>query len=189
MGALLRECRVELPGGRWTKRWRAALRGCASLGEQGRWVADRHLERIERISGELREVEGRLERLTADDPQVRRLRELPGIGLVTAVVIRAEVGRFDRFRSGKQLARFCGLSPRNASSGQRQADAGLIKAGSPQLRTVLVEAACRLRRHDPRWRGLALRLLGRGKPGSVVNAAVANRFARWLYHRMADAAV
>ena len=188
VGALLRECRVELPGSRWTKRWRAALRECAVLGEQGRWVVERHLDRVERLGEELRQVEERLEQLTAEDPQVRRLLSLPGVGLVTAVVIRAEIGRFDRFRSGKQLARFCGLSPRNASSGQRQADAGLIKAGNPQLRTVLVEAACRLRRHDPRWRGLASRLLRRGKPGSVVNAALANRFARWLYHQMADAA-
>ncbi len=41
-------------------------------------------------------------------------------------MLRAEIGRFDRFGSGKQLARFCGLSPRNASSGTRQADAGLV---------------------------------------------------------------
>ena len=74
---------------------------------------------------------------------------------MTAWTLRAEVGRFDRFRSGKQLARFCGLSPKNASSGQRQADAGLIRAADPQLRTVLIEAAHRLARLDPRWWALA----------------------------------
>ena len=42
--------------------------------------------------------------------------------------LRAEIGRFDRFDTGKQLSRFCGVTPRNASSGNRQADAGLIKA-------------------------------------------------------------
>ena len=77
------------------------------------------------------------------------------MGLITAATIRAEVGRFDRFTTGKQLARFCGLSPRNASSGQRQADAGLIKAGNPQLRATLIEAAHRLIRFDPRWASLA----------------------------------
>jgi transposase len=109
---------------------------------------------------------------------------LKGIGLVTAVTIRAEVGRFDRFRSGKQLARFCGLTPRNASSGQRQADAGLIKAGNPQLRTVLIEAAHRLMRYDERWAVLNASMRARGKPGSVVAAAVANRWVRWLYHQV-----
>jgi transposase len=93
---------------------------------------------------------------------VQRLLAMKGIGLVTATTIRAEVGRFDRFRSGKQLARFCGLSPRNASSGQRQADAGLIKAGNPQLRTALIEAAHRLMRYDERWSKLNVSMRARG---------------------------
>ena len=107
-----------------------------------------------------------------------------GIGLITAVTLRAEIGRFDRFQSGKQLARFCGLSPRNASSGQRQADAGLIKAGNPQLRAVIIEAAHRLMRYDRRWVEFRQRLRQRQKPVSVIAAAVANRWMRWLYHQM-----
>ena len=96
--------------------------------------------------------------------------------------------RFDRFRTGKQLARFCGLSPRNASSGTRQADAGLVKAGNPELRAVLIELAHRLIRWEARWRELGLKLKGGGKPGSVAAAAVANRWVRWLYHEMTTVA-
>jgi len=103
---------------------------------------------------------------------------------VTAWVIRAEIGRFDRFRSGKQLARFCGLSPRNASSGNRQADAGLIKAASPLLRGVVVETAHRLPRQDIRWARFRARLKEAGKKGSVIAAAIGNRWVRWLYHQM-----
>jgi len=125
-----------------------------------------------------------LAEVTADDPEVARLQEQPGIGPVTAWTLRAEIGRFDRFRSGKQLARFCGLSPRNASSGNRQADAGLIRAANPQLRATLIEAAHRLARFDPKWRTLGLRLRTAGKPGSVTAAAVANRWIRWLFHQM-----
>ena len=120
---------------------------------------------------------------STDTSAVFSSRPLPN-GPVTAVTIRAEVGRFDRFRSGKQRARFCGLTPRDASSGQRQADAGLIKAGNPQLRTVLIEAAHRLMRNDERWAVLNASMRARGKPGSVVAAAVANRWVRWLYHQM-----
>ncbi len=106
------------------------------------------------------------------------------VGPVTDWTIRAEIGRFDRFRNGKQLARFCGLSPRNASSGTRQADAGLIKAGNRQLRATLMEAAHRLIRFDPYWIDFANTLLSRGKPKCVVVAAVANRWMRWLFHQM-----
>jgi len=75
--------------------------------------------------------------LCGDDTLIAFLMSVPGIGFLTAITIRAEIGRFDRFVSGKQLSRFCGLSPRNASSGERQADAGMIKAGRSQLRVVL----------------------------------------------------
>lgn len=76
------------------------------------------------------------------------------------------------------------MSPRNASSGQRQADAGLIKAGNSQLRAVLIQAAHRLILHHPRWAELAGQLREAGKPTNVIVAAVANRWIRWLYHQM-----
>lgn len=185
VGALLREGRIKSPVARaWGVAWVRWLRGEAPLPEQTRWVVERQLVRLGQLDEEIAAVEDRLARLTAEDPLVQRLLAMKGIGLVTATTIRAEVGRFDRFRSGKQLARFCGLTPRNASSGQRQADAGLIKAGNPQLRTVLIEAAHRLMRYDERWSKLNLSMRSRGKAGSVVAAAVANRWVRWLYHQM-----
>ena len=135
------------------------------------------------------EAERRLCEVTAGDPVIGQLVALKGVGLITAATIRAEVGRFDRFTTGKQLARFCGLSPRNASSGQRQADAGLIQAGNPQLRATLIEAAHRLIRFDPRWASLAGKLRDAGKPACVVAAAVANRWVRWLFHQVDGGAI
>lgn len=186
LGALLREQRCRPPAGlnSWTRAWRLWLTEVASLSEQSRWLVSKHLEELQRLTRAIREVEGRLENVTSADPVVAQLRKQRGIGPVTAWVLRAEIGDFDRFRMGKQLARFCGLSPRNASSGQRQADAGLIRAASPELRAVLIEAAHRLARYDPKWRELKQRLRSRGKPGSVAAAAVANRWVRWLHHQM-----
>ena len=73
----------------------------------------------------------------------------------------------------------------------KQADAGLIKAGNGALRAVLIEAAHRLIRFDPRWSALGRSLRLRGKPGSVTAAAVAiaNRWVRWLYHQLRPLAV
>lgn len=183
--ALLRDARVaEPPPRRWGRGWLAWLPRAEGLGPEARFVVGRHLEHLRRLDAEVRAVEARLAAVTRDDPVVARLVQQPGIGPVTAWVLRAEVGRFDRFRTGKQLARYCGVTPRNASSGQRQADAGLVKAGSDLLRATLVEAAHRLVRCDPRWRALAATLRAGGKPACVVAAAVANRFARWLYHQV-----
>lgn len=183
IGALLRQHRQRCGASRWSRAWYGWLL-CVQLPEESRWILDRHLARLQQLNTEVREAEQRLKRVTQGDSLVERLREIPGVGEVTAWVLRAEVGRFDRFRSGKQLSRFCGLTPRNASSGSRQADAGLIHACNDALRAVLIEAAHRLKRYDPRYAALAKQLRARGKPGSVIAATVANRWVRWLYHEM-----
>jgi transposase len=134
----------------------------------------------------VREVEKRMEQATADDPVVERLRACKGVGVVTAVMMRAEIGSFERFACGKQLARYCAVTPKNASSGKRTADAGLIKAGSLPLRTMLIEAAHRLARLQPEWQEMKQQLVERGKPASVAVAAIANRWIRKLYWEMKE---
>lgn len=185
--ALLRERRVaEPPLTRWTRGWLHWLRETAELNRTVRLIINSLLEDLDRAGDRIAEVERVLAEQTADDPVVQRLLTIKGVGPVTAWMLRADIGRFDRFRTGKQLSRYCGLSPRNASSGERVADAGLVKAGRGALRAVLVQAAHRLRRYDARWRDLYESLTARGKPASVATAAVANRWVRWLYHRMTE---
>lgn len=185
MGALLREHRSGTCSyGRWTLRWIDWAITHPCLHEQSRWIMERLLAQLRFHEEERRIVEKQLQSVTGDDAVVHQLMSFTGIGPVTAWTLRAEIGRFDRFRSGKQLSRFCGLSPRNASSGNRQADAGLIRACNRELRRVLIETAHRLARLDARWSKFAQKKRSEGKSGSVVAAAVANRWIRWLYHQM-----
>lgn len=189
---LLRENRVKSPEGinPWTKKWLRWLAEEAPLGESDRWLMRQMLTKLAFQEEQVREVERQLATLVATDPVVAKLQTFSGIGPITATMLRAEVGEFGRFRNGKELSRFCGVTPRNASSGDRQADAGLIRAGNPALRGVLIELAHRLAR-DPRgrWGQLALRMLRQGKRKNVVVAAVANRFVRWLHHQMQSEAL
>ena len=183
--ALLRDHRLKVTDANaWTKAWLTSVRTTDRLPGESRWIIDQHLEELEHVTRQIRMAEARLQQAISDDRLVERLLTYPGIGLVTAVTIRAEIGRFDRFRTGKQLSRFCGLSPRNASSGQRQADAGVIKAGNPELRRVLTQSAQRLIRYEPRWAKLGHQLLERGKPKPLIVAAVANRWIRGLHHQL-----
>ncbi len=182
--ALLREHRLRRPGSAWTRAWMHWVENTAPLPAQSRWLMSQHLRHLCALRPEITAVEKRLRQVTKRDAVVSRLLQHKGIGPVTAWTIRAEIGRFDRFRSGKQLSKFCGLSPRNKSTDRRTTTAGLIETGNRELRAILIEAAHRLARHDPRWQQLAKSLRGEGKPGSVIAAAVANRWMRWLYHQM-----
>ena len=181
--ALLRDQRVRCESNAWTKAWFAELK-TLELPTLSRWILEEHLTELKRLKEKLADTEKRLAETTAEDAIVAKLQTCKGVGLITAVTLRAEIGRFDRFRNGKQLARFCGFSPRNASSGERVADAGLVKAINPQLRATLLQSVHCLSRYDERWSALRNRLLLAGKPKNVATAAVGNRWLRWLYHEM-----
>ncbi len=190
IGALLREQRLFAPEqlSRWSKPWLAWLREEAAFSPAARWLVERHLGKLSWLGRQLFEVHQLLAEMTREDPLVQRLLAEPGIGPVTAWMLRAEVGRFDRFTTGRELSRFCGLSPRNTASGKRQSTAGLISAANGELRSVLIEAGHRLIRYQWRWATLAASMRDRGKPPSLVAAAVANRWMRWLYYRMVQVA-
>lgn len=178
----LRDLRIQEPKGiRWTLRWRHWLQ-IVELPPETRWVVNDACDEFDTIVKRIKRVESHMDEVTCDDPMVSKLRSLRGLGLITACVIRAEIGDATRFRTGKQLANYCALSPRNVSSGLRQADAGLIHAGNRYLRATLMEAAHRLRRYDPRWIRFSVEMEARGKKRCVVVAAIANRWIRGLYH-------
>lgn len=185
MRSLLREERIFLPECRpFTIAWMKWLADVA-LGEESRWIMDRMIRQLAERIAELKTIEKRMTEAIADDAICQELLKQPGVGLITAITLRAEIGRFDRFNNGKQLAKFCGVTPRNASTGKRMADGGLILESNKHLRKVVIEAAKRLPRHEPKWKEFQQRLR-RTKPANVVSAAIANRWIRWLYHQLKD---
>ena len=78
-----------------------AYAATAALSPESRWIIERHVKRLDQVAAAISEVEHHLDEMTRTDVVVRHLESYKGIGPVTAWTIRAEVGRFDRFRSGK----------------------------------------------------------------------------------------
>jgi transposase len=180
--SLLREERIMSTGRAWTKPWMEWLRAC-QMREESRWVLDQEILRLRQLEEAIQRVEQRFAEATQGDAIVKKLLEEDQVGLVTAVGLRAVIGRFDRFRRGKQVSSYCGITPCNASSGKRQADAGLTNRGNEELRAMLLQLAKRLPRSGGHWREFHQRL-SRTKPANVVSAAIANRWLRQLFHKM-----
>ncbi len=110
---LLRENRLSCQGARpWRKAWLAWLQTEAKLSPHDRWIADDHLVELASLDKRIAAVEAQIVQATADDPIVAQLMEYAGVGLITAVTLRAEIGRFDRFANGKQLAASAASLPR-----------------------------------------------------------------------------
>jgi transposase len=71
----------------------------------------------------------------------RRLEEIPGIGPIVATALVAEVGDWKQFRSGRNLAAWIGLVPKQHSTGGKERLGSITKQGNRYLRWLLVAGA------------------------------------------------
>jgi len=158
------------------------------------WDEVRELER------RIEEVEEELERIAKEEPVIRTLLQVPGIGVLTATALYASVGDIHAFTSGRHLASWLGLTPRESSSGDRRRLGRITKQGDPYLRTLLIHGARsallgaeRARRANRKLTHLQAWALERAGEGHTNRAAVAlaNKLARiawavWRHERAFD---
>lgn len=134
-----------------------------------------------RLDDKIAALEKQIVQLGSQRDDYRRLVQIPGIGPINATAVLSEIGDGSQFASGRDYAAYCGLVPRQFSSGDRTMSGGITKAGNRQLRTLLVHSARTLVRYMvnkedqlSRWvQGIIAR---RGKNKAVV--ALANKLAR-----------
>jgi transposase len=148
---------------------------------------------IRELQARMEQAEAELEQLAKGLPVVALLRSIPGIGLLTSTALVAAVGDVLRFPSGRHLASWVGLTPRERSSGHFRRLGSISKRGDRYLRTLLIHggrsllAAARRRGCNDRLRawGLEVALL-RGHNRAAV--AVANKLTRicWALWRHGD---
>jgi transposase len=93
------------------------------------------------------------------------LESIPGVGRRTATVILAELPAVERLPSAQSAAAYCGLSPREFTSGATvRKKTRLSKAGNPRLRKALFLPAQTAVRYNTLLRGFFDRLVAAGKP-------------------------
>lgn len=150
-------------------------------------------EEIRQLQERMEQAEAELERLGAELPVVGLLRSIPGIGLLTSTAMVAAVGDVLRFPSGRHLASWVGLTPRERSSGNVRRLGGISKRGDRYLRTLLIHggrsvlAAASRRGCRDRLRAWGLEVARlRGHNRAAV--AVANKLTRicWAVWRHGD---
>jgi transposase len=111
----------------------------------------------------------------------RRLATIPGIGPPTASAIAASIADPAMFASGRELAAFLGLVPRQSSTGGKERLGRITKMGDRYLRKLLVVGATAVLRFARKGgspsKAWAEALLER-RPFKVVAVALANKTAR-----------
>lgn len=99
------------------------------------------LRQYDALGRSVAEVEFKLNALGKADARVRRLRTIPGVGPRLAEAVVAVIDDPRRFRTGKQVGCYVGLTPKQYQSGAADRHGRISGAGNRWLRSLLVEVA------------------------------------------------
>lgn len=147
------------------------------------------LSTIEQLDAQIAAFDRQVERLAKESyPDAEVLRQIPGVGALTAVAYMATVGDPARFAHSRTVGAWVGLVPGQFASGQSDPQQRITREGDTYLRSLLINCAhyilgpfgpdCDLRRHGE---AIAARGGKNAKKRAVV--AVARKLAV-LLHRL-----
>ncbi len=151
----------------------AAMRGClAMLAEQ-----------LQRLNAQVLENDRAIRETIRTSEVARRLMAIPGVGPLLASALVASIADPATFKSGRNLAAWIGLVPKQNSSGGKERLGSISKQGNRYLRQLLVVGALAVIRQAQRYgskRAWLIGLMGR-RTTRVAAVALANKTARMAW--------
>lgn len=189
---LINHCRgaVKSYGGRITKCSAEAFveRARHEMPTELRGATEPLLESISELTRRIRQMDGQVEQIAKEYPAVARLRQVPGVGGVTALAFVLLVEDPQRFGCSRDVGPYFGLAPALDESSDSSPQLGITKAGDELGRRLLVSAAQYIlgpfgRECDLRRFGEAIALRGGKNAKKRAVVAVARKLAV-LLHRL-----
>ncbi|MGH7536945.1 MAG: IS110 family transposase, partial [Gemmatimonadales bacterium] len=150
--AILTRQALAWPKGKcgWTDRAVKELKELAAGGEDlWRRMLGEELGLMSTLGSSIASVEKRLDELGEASDQVKLVRTIPGVGPRLAEVIVATLDKPERFKTGRQVGCYAGLTPRIFQSGSMDRQGKISGQGPTLLRSLLVEVSWLGRRWNP----------------------------------------
>jgi transposase len=136
---------------------------------------------ISNLTTSINQMEKRIVAWCRSNSAARRLATIPGVGPITASALAATVTDPTLFRSGRHLAAWLGLVPRQHSTGGKARLGRITKMGDQYLRKLLVVGMTAVIRSARRTKAPAfawVNALLERRPARLVSVALANKAAR-----------
>jgi transposase len=181
--AVLGERGISAPAELWSRPGRGWL-AAVELPATHRLMVDNLCRLLDGVDAVLSDVESEIRRRAKPDERVQALMGIPGVGLITAMTLIAEIGDVHRFPTARKLCSWSGLTPRVRNSDTTMRHESASKMGPPVLRWVLGEAAHVAKRtapYEPTFARIAAR---RGK--NIATMAIARRLLARAFHVLKD---
>jgi transposase len=144
-------------------------------------------QQIDEIDARIKDVDAKLNAAHKASEVSQRLVTIPGVGPVTALTLAVEIDPA-MFESGRHLAAWAGLTPKERSTGGKQRMGGISRAGNERLRVLLVSGATAVinaaMRPGSQQMTEWLRALLLRKPRKLVAVALANKMVRTAWAMM-----
>jgi transposase len=149
----------------------------------GRRALDRMLAQLELVELQIEATHKPLAEAAYADRDAMLLMTLPGVGMATALALRAALGDYTRFDSPDQMASYIGLVPATYQSGDSTHHGHITKHGNSHARWMLTEAAQAVDTH-PGPLGHFFRKLARKKNRNVAVVATARKLVTIAWHML-----
>ena len=115
------------------------------------------------------------------------LHTIPGIGMIAAATILAEIGDINRFKSSSALVAFAGIDPTVRQSGEFSSTHNhMSKRGSPYLRHAIFLAATTCSFHNSPLNAYYKKKRDQGKHHLTATGAVARKLTTIIYAVLRD---
>jgi transposase len=131
-------------GKAWSDRAVEALKKEAAAGSPEQpWLFQVHceLEQLESVRRQIEQVESKLKEIAESKRSVKHLRTAPCVGPRLSEAVAAILDDPHRFKNGRQVACYAGLTPRRWQSGNSDRQGRISHAGNRLLRELLVQVA------------------------------------------------
>ena len=145
-----------------------------------RWLLDRLWQEWKQTEIDIKTTD-EIERISREDANCQRPRQIPGFGPLVSTAIAAAIGNGAAFRRGRDFAAWVGVVPRQYSTGGKQKLFGISKRGNVYLRRMLIHGARAVLlciKYDTRGFGQWVHRLAQRAPRNRVVVAIANKLAR-----------
>ena len=162
------------------KKGKAALRK-AKLAEPDASLLRQNLDMLNELDRLIRENEARMKSEIPNDPDLKRLLSIPGVGLTIGSILVTEIDGIHRFGSPAKLTAYAGLAPSTYSSGGHTRNGRMLVGCNKWLKWAFIEAAWVAVGCDPYFGGLYRAHRNRGKKANTAITIVARRMCRIVW--------
>lgn len=150
----------------------------ATLGAQDRAMLDQYLELHDLLQTQIRALEKVIASANKESEMTVRLQTMPGLGVILAAVISAEIDQIQRFPTSARFCAYAGLVPSTHASGGKISHGKLLFACNKWLRWAYTEAAWVAVGCSPYFGELYRSHRQRGKKANTAIMIVARRMCK-----------